>query len=132
MTKKVKIGFLTRDLSIPQVCCRCCSPLVAGTDIIFNWQYLSWNAKRIVTWSFSFPYCKECLAKIKKRRLFKGKDRAVGVSEIKVVGYGSLLRRKKLPYATFKFKNDKYGELFREANKDRLFEEVRKEVAKKK
>lgn len=80
---------------------------------------------------FKFPYCMSFLEDLKRRKIFKGKARAVNVSNVMTQKYGRFLRKKSLPYLIFEFKNDKYGELFKEANKEILFEKVLSELKAK-
>jgi len=116
---------------MPQICCRCAENPPQGYDEIKVIQNLDWTGKRWNTWVFRFPYCASCFRDLKKRRIFKGKARAASVSNVMSVRYGRFLR-KKLEYVIFDFKNEKFGALFKQVNKDFLFDKVFSELKSKK
>jgi len=128
---KAKIAFHKKNFLVPRICCRCARNPPYGYDEIKAMEFTDFSGKRWNTWTFKFPYCMSCLEDLKRRKIFKGKARAVNVSNVMTQKYGRFLRKKSLPYLIFEFKNDKYGELFKEANKEILFEKVLSELKAK-
>ena len=128
---KVILAFNPHNFRVPPVCCRCGENPPQGYDEIKVMEFTDWSGKRWNTWTLKFPYCASCLSDLKGRRLFKGKARAVDVSNVMTKKYGKLLMKKKLSYVIFDFKNERYGELFKETNKDLLFEKVLSEMEAK-
>jgi len=94
-------------------------------------EFTDWSGKRWNTWVLKFPYCSSCLKDLKRRKIFKGKARAVDVSNVMTKKYGKFLRAKKLSYIIFDFKNEKFGELFKQINRDILFDKVFSELKAK-
>jgi len=128
MKVKVALYFFRRSIVAPQVCCSCLSAYVASHDEILC---LDLERPYMHTYKFSFPYCYRCHDDIAKRWLLKDRARAVAVSNVMKKGYGSLLNRKTLKYVEFSFKNDGYGQLFTEANRELLLENVLTELQQK-
>ncbi|MFQ6080873.1 MAG: hypothetical protein ACE5OW_04300 [Candidatus Bathyarchaeia archaeon] len=128
---KVKLAFYPSRFRVPQVCSRCAENPPQGYDEIKVMEFTDWSGKRWNTWAFKFPYCYSCFEDLKQRKIFKGKVRAVDVSNVMTKKYGKFLRKKKLPYVIFEFKNDKFGELFKQANQDILFDRVLSELEAK-
>ena len=128
---KVKLAFYPHLFRVPQVCCRCGENSPHGYDEVKITEFTDWTGKRWRTWTLKFPYCASCLSDLKGRRFFKGKARAVDASIIMTKKYGKLLRAKKLQYVIFDFKNDKYGELFKQANPDLLFDKILSDLKEK-
>ena len=62
--------------------------------------------------------------------MLRGKKPAVEASTVQKKKYGKLFRKKELPYIEFEFQNNRYGELFKEANSNILFEKVLAELEK--
>jgi hypothetical protein len=128
---KVKLAFYPFRFRTPQICCKCAENPPHGYDEVKVTEFTDWTTKRWNTWTLRFPYCASCLTDIKKRRIFKGKAKAVNVSIVMTKKYGKFLRAKRLQYVIFEFKNEKYGELFRQANRDILYEKVLAELEAK-
>lgn len=74
--------------------------------------------------SLQIPLPQFLLGGSEKKRIFKGKTRAVEVSNVMVQKYSRFLRKRSLPYLIFEFKNNRCGELFKKANEEILFEKV--------
>ncbi len=129
MKVNVAMYFLRRSIVAPQVCCNCLSTSVANHDKLLC---LERERSFLHTYTFSFPYCYSCYEDIMKRKIFRDKARAVAVSNVLTKKYGSLLRKETLRYVEFSFKNDGYGQLFKEANKELLLENVLTELQTKK
>jgi hypothetical protein len=129
MKVNVALYFFRGSIVAPQVCCSCLSTSVAGHDEILC---LDLEHPYMHSYRFRFPYCYRCYEDIARSRLFKDRARAVAVSNMKKKGYGSLLGRKTLKYVEFSFKNNGYGQLFREANRGLLLENVLTELQIKK
>jgi len=126
---EVAFHFIRQSIVAPQVCCSCLSASVASHDEILC---LEREHPFLRTYRFSFPYCYRCYENIARAMLFKDRARAVAVSNVKKKGYGGLLGRKTLKYVEFSFKNDGYGQLFKEANRALLLENVLAELQPKK
>lgn len=113
-------------IEIPNICCKCAklSPL----------EYLEVRAadnpgplaRHTLEWIFRFPYCQICARELKKRLLFKGNAKGVSVHKnwVRTKKIGSFLRKMKIKYISFKFTNEIYGQLFKEANKEMLLEKA--------
>jgi hypothetical protein len=56
--------------------------------------------------------------------VFRGKAKAVKVSNVETKKYGGFLKKKRIAFVTFDFANKDYGRLFAETNKDVLLENV--------
>ena len=56
--------------------------------------------------------------------MLRGKKPAVATSIVQKMKYGKMFRKKELPFIEFEFQNEQYGELFKQANSDILFEKV--------
>ena len=120
---KVKVAFYPALFKMPQVCSKCAQNPPSGYDEEKVMEYTDWSGKRWRTWTLRFPYCQSCLEKLRKK-IFKGKAKSVEVSNVETKKVGGFLKKKKIPYLTFDFKNDKYGQLFEEANRDILLDRV--------
>jgi hypothetical protein len=132
MKVKIALFFLRKSLLVPQVCCRCASNPPYGYDQIDALVMGgTWGGKYKGKWTFKFPYCASCFEDLKRRKIFKGKARAVDVSNVMTKKYGKFLRKKSLGYVIFEFKNDRYGEVFKQANKELLLEKVLSELGAK-
>lgn len=125
---KVKLAFYPTRFRIPQVCSKCAKNSPSGYDEVKVIENTDWSGKRWRTWTLKFPYCYSCLENLKKKRLFKGKAKAVDVSVVETKKFGGFLKKKKLQYVTIEFKNDRYGQLFKQTNKDILFDKVFSEL----
>jgi len=62
--------------------------------------------------------------------MLRGKKPAVATSIVQKMKYGKMFRKKELPFIEFEFQNERYGELFKQANSDILFEKVLVELEK--
>jgi len=112
-------------IKIPLACCKCGSlspPAYLDTVEASDKP----SATRIFSWLFRFPYCEICAKKLKKKLLFKGGAKGVSVFRawVRTKKIGSFLHKKKIRYIPFNFTNKRYGQLFREANKEILLEKV--------
>jgi len=121
---KVSLAFYPARFKIPQICSRCAQNPFFGYDEEKVIEYTDWSGKRWRTWTIRFPYCQSCLESLRKKKLFKGKAKSVEVSIVETKKVGGFLKKKKIPYVTFDFKNDEYGRLFEEANRDILLGKV--------
>lgn len=124
---KVTLAFLPHQWRIPRVCCNCGQNNPHLQQVaIETIEYTDRTGKRWRNWKFSFPYCINCLSESKKgTSLFSALKREHAPVEANFVQskkYGKLFRKKEAKYVEFTFKNDCYGELFKEANKDLLFD----------
>lgn len=124
---KVALTFVPNLWRIPQVCCNCgqnYSPLqqIALETI----EHTSRSGKHWRNWKFNFPYCTNCLSESKKGTslfsIVKKEHAPVEANFVQSKKYGKLFRKKEVKYLEFIFKNDRYGVLFKEANKDLLFD----------
>jgi len=119
-----------RMIKIPNICCKCAK--------LFPYEYLEVRVadyqgtlnSTLVDWIFRFPYCQICARELKKRLLFKGNAKGVSVHKawVRTKKIGSFLRKKKIKYIPFKFTNEIYGQLFKEANKEMLLEKALAEL----
>jgi hypothetical protein len=121
---KVSLAFYPTRFKMPSVCSMCAQNPPSGYDEEKVMEYTDWSGKRWNTWTLRFPYCQSCLESLRKKKLFKGKAKSVEVSNVETKKVGGFLKKKKIPYLTFDFKNDKYGQLFKEANRDILLDQV--------
>ena len=121
---KVMLAFYPTRFKMPNVCSKCATNLPSGYNEEKVMEFLDWSGKRWRTWTLKLPYCQSCLETLGKRKLFKGKARSVEVSNVAMKKYGGLLKKKKMPYLVFDFKNEKYGRLFEEANSAILLNNV--------
>ena len=124
---KVTLAFLPNLWRAPQVCCNCGQSIPPLQQVpIKIIEYTDWSGKRWRTWQFSFPYCTNCISESKKGTnlisVFRRQHAPVEANFVQSKKYGTLLRKKEAKYLDFTFKNDQYGELFKEANKDLLFD----------
>ena len=124
---KVTLAFLPHQWRIPQVCCNCGQNKTHLQQVaIETIEHTDWTGKRWRNWKFNFPYCTNCLSESKKgTSLFsalKKEHAPVEADLVQSKKYGKLFRKKEAKYLEFTFKNDRYGELFQEANKDLLFD----------
>ena len=125
---KVKLAFYPSQFRIPQICSKCAKKPLYGYDEVKVIEHTDWSGKKWITWTLKFPYCNSCLENLKKKRLFKGKAKAVEGSVVETKKFGGFLKKKKLKYVTLEFKNDRYGQLFKQSNKDILFDKVFSEL----
>lgn len=128
---KVKLAFsniLMRGFKTPQICCSCAKNTPSNQDELLC---LNKEGRTLYTNKFKFPYCYSCYEKIRKTKIFKDRVRSVQVSNVQTAKYGSFLRKKTLRYIEVNFKNDRYGELFKQANQDGLFDKVLAELQTK-
>jgi hypothetical protein len=125
MKMNVAFYFIRKTIVAPQVCCRCLNSSVTNHDELLC---LEQKGHFLQSYKFKFPYCHSCYENIRKKRLFKGKARAVDVSNVMTKKYGKILRKQTLSYVEFNFKNDQYGQLFKEANRELLLENVLAEL----
>ena len=126
---KVKLAFYPHRLRVPQVCSRCASPNPPFQYVKEETtENLDWTGKRWRKWSFNFPCCMSCAGDEKKSKgmmgLLRGKKPAVATSIVQKKKYGKMFRKKELPFIEFEFQNEQYGELFKQANSDILFDKV--------
>jgi hypothetical protein len=121
---KVSLAFYPARFKIPQICSKCAQNPSFGYDEEKVIEYTDWSGKRWRTWTIRFPYCQSCLESLRKKKLFKGKAKSVEVSIVETKKVGGFLKKKKIPYVIFDFKNYEYGRLFEEANKDILLDKV--------
>ena len=122
---KVVLAFYPIRFKMPQLCSKCAMNPPSGYDEEKVMEFTDWSGKRWRTWSLKFPYCQSCLETLKKKKLFKGKAKSIEVSStVEMKKYGGFLKKKKIPYITLNFKNQKYGRLFEEANKNILLDQV--------
>ena len=124
---KVTLAFLPNLWRIPQVCCNCGQKNHALHQIpIETIEYTDWSGKRWTTWNFNFPYCNNCLPQsMRGTGLFsvlKGEHAPVEANFVRSKKYGKLFRKKETKYLEFTLKNDRYGNLFKEANENLLFD----------
>ena len=110
---------------MPTLCSKCAKNPPSGFDEEKVMEYTDWSGKRWRTWTLKFPYCQTCLQTLKKKKMFKGKAKSVEVSSVvETKKYGGFMKKKKLPYITFDFKNKQYAQLFKECNSEILLEKV--------
>lgn len=121
---KVNLAFYPTRFKMPHVCSKCAANPPSGYDEEKVMEFTDWTGKRWRTWTLRFPYCQSCLETLRKKKLFKGKAKSVEVSNVDTKKYGGFLKKKKIPYLIFDFKNEKYGRLFEEANRDILLDKV--------
>jgi hypothetical protein len=121
---KVSLAFYPTRFKMPQVCSKCAQNPPSGYAEEKVMEYTDWSGKRWRTWTLRFPYCQSCLDSLRSKKLFKGKAKSVEVSIVETKKVGGFLKKKKIPYVTFDFKNDEYGRLFEIANKDILLDKV--------
>ena len=132
-TTKVTLAFLPHLWRIPQICCNCGqnSPPYNQADLLVI-ENLDWTGKRQRHWKFKFPYCMACVSESKKgQSLFSALKRehaAVEANFVQSKKYGGFLSKKEAKYLDFEFKNDHYATLFKEANKDLLFDDFFKKL----
>ncbi len=129
MRVEVAFHFIRQSIVVPQVCCSCLSTSVANHDEILCLEH---ERSFLHTYKFSFPYCYRCYENIAKIVLFKDKARAVAVSNVMTTKYGTFLHKQTLRYVEFSFQNIGYGQLFKEANRGLLLENVLAELQPKK
>ena len=124
---KLEVVFHLKDLKMPPLCCKCGSksPPFEWDKVEVRW-YSDWSMKRWSTLLFRFPYCPSCLREVQKRMIRKWISRGVDVSDVKTRSHGKFLRKEKVPYIEIDFKNNEFGELFRQLNQDSLLENVLK------
>jgi hypothetical protein len=124
---KVTLAFLPHLWNIPRVCCNCGqnNPPIQQVAIE-TIEYTDQTGKRWRNWKFNFPYCTNCLSESKKGTNFisalRRQHAPVEANFVQSKKYGKLFRKKEAKYLEFTFKNDQYGELFKQANKDVLFD----------
>ena len=124
---KVTLTFVPSLWRIPQVCCSCGQHNPPLQQVpIESIEYTDRSGKSWRTWKVNFPYCTNCLTESKKgTSLFSALMREHAPVEANFVQskkYGKLFRKKEAKYLEFTFKNDRYGELFKEINKELLFD----------
>lgn len=124
---KVSLAFIPNLWHVPQICCNCGQNNPPLQQVpIETIEYTDWSGKRWRTWKFNFPYCLSCLSESRKGTslisALRGQHASVEANFVQSKKYGRLLRKKEAKFLDFTFKNDQYGELFREANKDLLFD----------
>lgn len=129
---RVDVVFDGQPLSIkvPQVCCMCAkAPPYEYVEVKAS-DTIGPLVDKWVTLISRFPYCVACSAGLKGKLLFKEKAKGVSVykSWVRTEKIGQFLRKKKIKYIPFEFKNEEYGRLFKEANKERLLEKALAEL----
>ena len=113
------------SIKIPSACCKC-----GNLSFPAYWDTVEAgdnpSATRIFNWLFRFPYCQTCAKELKSKLFFKGSAKGVSVHKawVRTKKIGSFLRKKKIRYIPFKFTNERYGQLFRDANKEILLEKA--------
>lgn len=123
---KVELAFLPNLWRIPQVCCNCGQNYSSLQQIaIETIEHTNWSGKHWRNWKFNFPYCTNCSSESTKGTnlfsILKKEHAPVEANFVKSKKYGKLFRKKEAKSLEFIFKNDRYGALFKEANKDLLF-----------
>jgi len=113
-------------IKIPNACCKCSQLYPSELIEVRVSDFMGLAGIQQGEWIFRFPYCPICAREVKKRSLFKGSAKAVSIHRnwVRTKKIGSFLRKKKIEYIPFKFTNERYGQLFKEANKDILLEKA--------
>ena len=129
---KVKIAWYPWKIRIPQVCTRCGARNVPLQNIpteVLKVNRISKTTYQHITSNINFPYCKECARRQPK---FLRSIRKFGVDDamIQTKKYGKIFRRKELEFVELNFVNSEYAQLFIEANKDILLDNVLAELKK--
>ena len=121
---KISLVFYPASFKMPNICSKCAENPPSGYAEEKVMEFTDWTGKRWRTWTLKFPYCASCLETLRKKKLFRGKSKSVEVSNVETRKYEGFLKKKKIRYLTFDFKNEKYGRLFEEANSALLLDKV--------
>jgi hypothetical protein len=117
---EVKILWNPMSIRIPNTCARCAQnppTQYIATQIRELKSQTSWQDHYL-----KFPYCSVCFREESKNSgLFRRKTPAIKPTSIELKRVGKL-RKKEIYFVTFEFLNQKYAELFKEANKHILLE----------
>jgi hypothetical protein len=127
MGVKVKVAWpAPGGLQIPRACANCGARNVPLQNIqteVLEVTRISHTWRRHYTYHINFPYCQDC-AKKEPRFLKSFRNFGVDASMVQTKKYGKLLRRKDLRFIELTFANDTYAQLFIEANKHALLDNV--------
>ena len=129
---KVKIAWYPLKIQIPQVCAKCGARNVPLQNIpteILKVNRISKTTYQHITSNINFPYCTEC-AKRQPKLLRSIRKFGVDDAMVQTKKYGKLFRRKELDFVELNFINSEYAQLFIEANKDILLDNVLAELKK--
>ena len=129
---KVNIAWNPLKLRIPQACANCGArniPLQNIPTEVLKVNRISKTTHQHVTSHINFLYCQVCA---KKESGFLKSFRKFGVdaSMVQIKKYGKIFRKNELEFVELKFVNDSYAQLFIEANRDILLENVLAELNK--
>ena len=111
-------------IKIPLACCKCGA--LSPPTYLDKVEASDTSSSKFIVWNFRFPYCQMCEIELKKKLLFKGSAKGVTVHKnwVRTKKIGGFLKNKKIKYIPFKFADERYGRLFREANKEILLEKA--------
>ena len=127
---EVKVLWNPMSIRIPNACARCAQnppTQTIGTQIRELKSRTSWQ-----DYYLKFPYCQACFQEESKGSgFFRRKTPAVKPTSVELTRVGKLLRKKEIYFVTFEFLNQKYAELFKEANKHILLETTINNITKK-
>lgn len=128
----MKTAWYPWKFRIPQVCTKCGARNVPLQNIpteVLKVNRISKTTYQNITSNINFPYCNECARRQPK---FLRSIRKFGVDDamVQTKKYGKLFKRKELEFVELNFVNNKYAQLFIEANKDILLDNVLAELKK--
>ncbi|UCC57783.1 MAG: hypothetical protein JSW14_05260 [Candidatus Bathyarchaeum sp.] len=118
-------------ITIPNACCKCSQLFPSELIEVRVADFMPPLGIHQGEWIFRFPYCSTCARELKRGgSFFKGRLEAVSIHRnwVRTKKIGSFLRKKKIKYIPFKFTNERYGQLFKEANNEMLLEKVLAEL----
>jgi len=126
---EVKVLWNPLSIRIPNVCVRCAQnppTKYVGTQIRELKGRAGWQDHYL-----NFPYCSACFQEeCKGSGFFKRKTPAIKPTSIELTRVGKVFRKTEIYFVTFEFLNQKYAELFKEANKHILLETAINNITK--
>ena len=129
---KVKIAWYPWKLRIPQACANCGARNVPLKNIlteVLKVKRIRVKRYQHITTNINFPYCQICADK-EPRFLKDFRKWGVSASMVQTKKYGKIFRKKELEFIELKFANDSYAQLFVEANREILLDNVLDELKK--
>ena len=130
---KIKIAWHPGKIQVPQVCSNCGAENVPLQNIpteVLKVNQISTTTSQHIKSNINFPYCGAC-AKKEPGFLKDFRNFGVTASMVQTKKYGKLFKKQKLEFIDLTFVNEKYAQLFIEANKDLLLDNVLANLNKK-
>jgi len=130
---KVRIAWHPWKLQIPQVCANCGAGNVPLKEIpteVLKVRSISKTTAQHITSTISFQYCQACADK-KPGFLESFRNWGVNASMVQTKKYGKLFRRKELEFIELNIASDRCAQLFVDANRDLLLDNILSELKKR-